>query len=325
MENNEIMIQELNKETIESMIYTIRGQKVMLDFELARVYGYSTKRFNEQVKNNIDKFPERYRFQLTSDEIEKISRSQNVMTIMQTKGLKGGRVYLPYAFTEQGIYMLMTVLKGGLATKQSIALIDAFKSMKDYIVENNSLLTTNETIKLTNLVNDHSKRLANVEEKLEIVMDNFIDPSTYKHYLILNGEKIEADIAYQSLYKLAKHSVYIIDDYIDIKTLQLLKCCNSNINIIIFTDNKGKNNLNKIFINDFKNDTGFNLIIKKNNSRFHDRYIIIDYNTDNESIYHSGASSKDAGKRITTITKIEEKELYKPLINEILKNGQLDI
>lgn len=156
-------------------------------------------------------------------------------------------------------------------------------------------------------------------------MDNFIDPSTYKHYLILNGEKIEADIAYQSIYKLAKHSVYVIDDYIDIKTLQLLKCCNSNIDIIIFTDNKGKNSLNSNFINDFKADTGFNLTIKKNNNRFHDRYIVIDYSKKSELIYHCGASSKDAGKRITTIIKIEEKELYKSLINDIFNNDDLKI
>jgi hypothetical protein len=309
------------------MIYVVRGEKVMLDFELAKIYGYTTKAFNQQVKNNINKFPPRYRFQLTNEDIELISRSKKftAMPIMQAEGIKGGRTSLPWAFTEQGIYMLMTVLKGELATKQSIALIDAFKQMKDYIVENKGFLTTNETIKLTNLVNDHSKRLASVEEKLEIVMDNFIDPSTYKHYLILNGEKIEADIAYQSIYKLAKHSVFVIDDYIDIKTLQLLKCCNSNIDIILFTDNKGKNNLNLNFINDFKTDTGFNLTIKKNNNRFHDRYIVIDYNTKSELIYHCGSSSKDAGKRITTITKIEEKELYKSLIAEILNNDDLNI
>ena len=104
--NNDIQI--LNKQTIESMIYTIRGQKVMLDFDLARIYGYSTKRFNEQVKNNMDKFPDRYRFQLSKDEIIKISRSKKSTSIMQTSGIKGGRVYSPYAFTKQGIYMLMT-------------------------------------------------------------------------------------------------------------------------------------------------------------------------------------------------------------------------
>lgn len=239
-------------------------------------------------------------------------------------GQEGGTRKLPFAFTEQGIYMLMTVLKGDLATKQSIALIDAFKSMKDYIIEsNNLLLNTNSYIESKFATYD--KRFEKIENKLEIVMDNFIDPSTYKHYLILNGEKIEADIAYQSIYKLAKHSVYVIDDYIDIKTLQLLKCCNPNVEIIIFTDNKARNSLNSNFINDFKTDTGFNLTIKKNNNRFHDRYIVIDYNTKSELIYHCGASSKDAGKRITTITKIEEKELYKSLIDEILNNDDLNI
>ena len=280
--------------------------------------------FNQQVIRNINKFPERYRFQLTTEEVKQISTSQNVMTIMQTKGVKGGRVYLPYAFTEQGIYMLMTVLKGELATRQSIALIDAFKSMKDYIVESNNLLLNTNTY-IESKFASYDKRFEKIENKLEMVMDNFIDSSTYKHYLILNGEKIEADIAYQSIYKLAKKRVYIIDDYIDIKTLQLLKCCNEGIDITIFTDNKGKNNLNKNFINDFKNDTGFNITIKKNNNRFHDRYIIIDYNTISELIYHCGASSKDAGKRITTIIKIEENKLYKSLIDEILNNDDLII
>ena len=219
--------------------------------------------------------------------------------------------------------MLMTVLKGDLATRQSKALIRAFKQMKDYIVENKDILSTNETIKLTNLVNEHSNKIAVIENKLEIVMDNFIDPNTYKHYLIKDGEKIEADIAYQSIYRLAKYSIYIIDDYIDIKTLQLLKCIKENINVIILTDNKCKNNLNNNFINDFKNDTNINITLKKNNNRFHDRYVIIDFNTDNYMIYHCGASSKDSGNKINTITKILEKEVYIDLINEIINNDEL--
>jgi len=129
MEKNEIIIPELNNETIESMIYIIRGQKVMLDFELAKIYGYSTKAFNQQVQRNIDKFPERYRFQLCKNELMLLARSQNVTAQIWATN-KGGRTSLPYAFTEQGIYMLMIVLKGDLATKQSIALLDAFKQMK---------------------------------------------------------------------------------------------------------------------------------------------------------------------------------------------------
>ena len=122
---------------------------------------------------------------------------------------------------------------------------------------------------------------------------------------------------------MANKSIYIIDDYIDVKTLQLLKSAKDNIEILIFSDNKSKNNLNNNFINDFISDTGFNIQLKKNNNKFHDRYIIIDFDTENEIIFHCGASSKDAGKRITTITKIEEKNLYKELVKEILNNGDL--
>ena len=325
MEEKEIIIPELNNETIESMIYIIRGQKVMLDFELAQIYGYSTKAFNQQVKNNIEKFPERYRFQLTKNELDKISRSKNLTTIIQVKGVKGGRVYLPYAFTEQGIYMLMTVLKGELATKQSIALIDAFKQMKDYIVESNNLSSIDNIIKLTNQVNSNTNDIVEIKNNLKVVMNNFINPSTYKHYLIKNGEKIEADVAYQEIFKLAKTSIYVVDDYIDVKTLQLLKCCNDNINITIITDNKGRNNLNSNYINDFKNDTNFNIIFKENNDKFHDRYIAIDFNTNNYLLYHCGASSKDSGNKINTIHILQEKDVYISLINEVLNNKNLVI
>ena len=115
MVEKEIIIPELNNETIESMIYIIRGQKVMLDYELAKIYGYETKAFNQQVQRNIDKFPERYRFQLCKNELMLLARSQNVTAKIWATN-KGGRTSLPYAFTEQGIYMLMTVLKGDFDT-----------------------------------------------------------------------------------------------------------------------------------------------------------------------------------------------------------------
>lgn len=105
----------IDKNTIKEKVFNIRHQKVMLDFELAEIYGYSTKRFNEQVKNNADKFDEDFMFQLSKDEWE-ILRSKN-STSRSEQGF-GGRKYLPYAFTEQGIYMLMTVLKGELAIRQ---------------------------------------------------------------------------------------------------------------------------------------------------------------------------------------------------------------
>ena len=106
MVEKEIIIPELNNETIESMIYIIRGQKVMLDFELAKIYGYETKRFNEEVKNNIDKFPDEFCFQLTLDEVENLVRCKNFTSRSWEHSNEGGRRYLPYVFTEQEIYIV---------------------------------------------------------------------------------------------------------------------------------------------------------------------------------------------------------------------------
>lgn len=314
MNTDILVVPELNEDLIASKIYIIRGQKVMLDFELAEIYGYETKRFNEQVKNNIERFDEDFRFRLTKEEYDLILRSKKSTAQIWTVGNKGGRTSLPYAFTEQGIYMLMTVLKGDLATKQSKTLIRLFKTMKDYLVENNNMLTQKDYLNLFKLINNNSDRIKELEDEFKL-----FSKVINSHYLILNGERIEGDIAYQEIYRIANKSIYIIDDYIDIKTLQLLKSVKDDIEIMIFSDNKSRNNLNSNFIN----DTGFNIQFKKNNNKFHDRYIIIDFDTESETIFHCGASSKDAGKRITTITRIEEQNLYKDLIKEIIDNDDL--
>ncbi len=131
MEQSKDLLQPLQTaDDIRAKIYTIRGVQVMLDSDLAEIYGYETKNFNRQVKNNIEKFPEDMMFQLNQKEVEQISRCKNFTSIMQVKGIKGGRTYFPFVFTEQGIYMLMTVLKGELATQQSLALVRMFKQMR---------------------------------------------------------------------------------------------------------------------------------------------------------------------------------------------------
>lgn len=308
MADTELMPIELTNETIESMIYEVRGQKVMLDFDLARIYGYETRRFNEQVKNNIQKFDEDFRFQLSTDEFKAILMSK------KSTSSWGGSRKAPYAFTEQGIYMLMTVLKGDLATKQSKTLIRMFKSMKDYIVDNRPLLEVNEVLKLSGTVAEHTKRIESVENKLDVIMDNFIDESTYKHFIILNGAKIEADVAYQDIYKKAKSSVIIIDDYIDVKTLQLLKAVKRGVSITIVTDNKAQNNINETFVR----DSGLHIEFKHNNGVFHDRFVILDYKTKMETFYHCGASSKDSGKRITAINKLGDGSGYYSPIDKAL-------
>ena len=126
---NEISILEEN--SIRSKIHVIRGQQVMLDFDLAQIYGYETKNFNRQVKNNIERFDSDFMFQLSDTEVEELSRCK-IFTL--NKGRGSNIKYAPYAFTEQGIYMLMTVLKGDLAVTQSKMLIRTFKEMKHFIV-----------------------------------------------------------------------------------------------------------------------------------------------------------------------------------------------
>ena len=337
---------ELTEQNIESMVYFIRGQKVMLDFDLAKIYGYETKVFNQQVKRNISKFPDDFMFQLTAEEVnaisrnkkstldndigmlktektlnesEKIMRSQNVTPQIWNTSNTGGRTYLPYAFTEQGIYMLMTVLKGELAIKQSIALIRLFKQMKDYISENRSLLNVDSAL-INNKFSSYDKRFETIENKLNIVMDNFIDPSTYKHFFILEGEKIEAALAYQQIYSLAEHSIIIIDDYIGLRTIQLLKVAKPDIDIIIFSDNVARDSIDEQTLIDFNNEYHRDIKLFKNDNKFHDRYIVIDYTYPNEAIYHSGPSSKNAGHKISTITKIDEMKAYRPLLNDLLRN-----
>ncbi|WP_053942846.1 ORF6N domain-containing protein [Kallipyga gabonensis] len=328
-EKKEIVV--IDETTIKSKIYYIRNQKVMLDFELAEIYGYTTTRFNEQVKNNSEKFDDDFMFQLTKSEFE------NLISKKSTSSW-GGRRKLPYAFTEQGIYMLMTVLRGELAVKQSKALIRMFKQMKDFIIENQDFISSKELVQIVIQTNQNTNDIARIDSKintlatkedLKKVMDNFIDPETYKHFLLMNGDKIEADVAYTKIYKSAKKSIYVIDNYIGLKTLELLRAARDNTQIIVFSDNvRNKDMLTKNIFDDFRKDyPGIDLILKIADKKYHDRYIAIDYGTENEAFYLCGASSKDAGNKISSITKIEEssKDMYHTMFGGMLNNKNLKI
>lgn len=311
---NEIL--ELNKENIKDKIHIIRNQKVMIDSDLAEIYGYDIKNFNRQVKNNIEKFDEDFMFQITDEEYLNL-RCKNCTSSW------GGRRYNPYVFTEQGIYMLMTVLKGELAVKQSKILIRLFKEMKDFILENNNrYVEYKDFVKLSEQVNENTKDIRKTKETVMNIMKTLTDFNP-KEILILNGQKVESNIAYQNIYEKAKSTIYIIDNYINLKTLVLLKNIKDNIQVTIFTDNIN-NGLHKIEYNDFINEyPNINITFKTTNNKIHDRYIILDYNKETETIYHCGASSKDSGNRITTITKINENKIYNDMIDKILLNKQL--
>ena len=323
---NELEKIEITYEYLKDKIYIIRGKQVMLDSDLAKIYGYTTKAFNQQVKNNIEKFDEDFRFQLTNEETIKLSRSK-ILTSIQTKGIKGGRSYNPYAFTEQGIYMLMTVLKGELATRQSKALIKLFKGMKDFIL-NNKLIESNDLLKLSYQTNQNTLDINNIKENmatkkdLEYIMNNFIDKNRIKEKLILNGQIVESDLAYSMIYSSAKKSIFIIDNYIDLKTLVLLK--NIKVDITIFSDNINKG-LHKIEYLDFKKEyPNINISFKKTNGIFHDRYIILDYRSKEEKIYLCGASSKDSGKKITSIIQLDDVKIFHNIISQIINNNELN-
>ncbi|HER8943107.1 TPA: ORF6N domain-containing protein [Streptococcus pyogenes] len=331
-QNKEIVV--IDETTIKSKIYYIRNQKVMLDFELAEIYGYETRAFNQQVKRNNEKFDDDFMFQLTDEEVYELSRSQNV-TLKRGTGRGSNIKYNPYAFTEQGIYMLMTVLRGELAVKQSKALIRMFKQMKDFIIENQDFISSKELVQIAIQTNQNTKDIAVIKsqmatkEDLKKVMDNFIDPETYKHFLLMNGDKIEADVAYTKIYKSAKKSIYVIDNYIGLKTLELLRAARDKTQIIVFSDNvKNKDMLTKNILDDFRKDyPNIDLKLKIAGKKYHDRYIAIDYGTENEAFYLCGASSKDAGNKISSITKIEEssKDMYHDMFSKMLNNKDLKI
>ena len=354
-EQNELILGETQ---LKDKIYFIRGVQIMLDSDLAEIYGYTTKAFNQQVKNNIEKFDEEdLMFQLTKEEVKELSRSKFSTLnndFLRSKFLtskietRGGRQYSPYAFTEQGVYMLMTVLKGELATKQSKALVRLFKKMKDYVIENQEILNHRDFLRLSLQTADNAQniiefrqKLTEIDDKVENVVSNLGDmvrkselspimlnlgkPEIPPGWLVLNGQPVENNLAYQQIYTLANKTITIIDNYISLKTLVLFKHAKQNVSVTIFTDNI-HNGLHKVEFDDFcKEYSGLKIDIKKANNIFHDRYIILDYNTPDEKIFLCGSSSKDGGRKITTISKIDDTSLFKPILSQIQNNQALQL
>ena len=284
----DVTVIEVTEEYLKEKLYKIRGKRVLLDADLAEIYGYDTKGFNRQVKNNIEKFDEDFMFELTDEELEDL-RYKNCTANISSKSR-----YNPHVFTEQGLYMLMTVLKGPLAVKQSKALIRTFKKMKDYILENRDLIGQREILQLS---------METANNRIEI-------------------NKINSDMI--SIEKQAKSSIYVVDNYIGLRTLVHLKNSPTGVDIILFSDNVGNNKLHNIEFADFcKEYPTVKLSMKKTGGIFHDRFIVLDYGTADERVFLCGASSKDAGARITSIVEDYGISKYAPVIATLLKNSTL--
>lgn len=216
-EKNELM----TVDNISNRVYIIRGQQVMLDYDLAENYGYEVKRLNQQVKRNISRFPEDFMFQLNEKEIEDL-RSQNVTAIINSMSRT-----MPHAFTEQGIYMLATVLRGELAEQQSIFIMRAFREMRHYIKQNQQFVTQAEMRLVTARVSEISVQMAgmtdrqkkterdveNIQKSIDTLNENFISDKDFKNFVIYKGQKFEADAAYIDIYQKATARIYVVDDY----------------------------------------------------------------------------------------------------------------
>ena len=289
---NEII--EKENIVIEDMIYEINGVKVMFDSDLAKLYQVETKRINEAVKNNPDKFPERFSWKLSVEKTREISRSKN-STLNKTQGHNikyGSRV-----FTEQGVYMLATILKSNVATKVSIAIMDTFVKMRHYINYNKSFLPYKFML-LENKVDENTKRINELFDKF--------DPKTIvKNYIFFEGEFYDAYSILLDILNMSKKEIIIIDNYVGKELLDILKSIERKI--IIISKNID-NILKKKYESQYKNITFIS------NDSFHDRFIILDKN----ELYVCGSSLKDIGKKSFYIGKVNDK-YYLEKILELIK------
>ena len=275
---------------IENMIYEIRGKQVMLDSDLADLYGCKngTKEINQAVKNNIEKFPERYCFRITEKEYS--SLKSKILTS------KGGSRKGHTVFTEQGVYMLATILKGKLATSITIAIMDAFVAMKSII--NTSLIEQKYFNELT---------IKNTED-IKILQESFdkLNTKESNNHIFYEGQIYDAYSLLIDILSKAKKVIIIIDNYAGKKLFDIIK--DINIKVKIYTENI--DNISKE-----KYEKQYNNLEIINTNIFHDRFIIID----NKTLYHSGASFKDLGKKCFAITKMEDDNILKELLNKLKK------
>lgn len=284
-----------NEEKLTNLIYEVRGKQVMLDSDLAKLYQVETKRINESVKNNKDKFPERFSWKLTKEE-SKIFMVENFDQKIETRG---GRYNCPRVFTEQGVAMLATILKSKVATQVSIAIMDAFVLMRKYI--SNNLI---EQKYINNLVlEDHSR-----VNKLEETFQKFEEKRKVSD-IYFDGQIYDAYSKILDIFNSAKEEIIIVDNYADKTLLDMVKDLHVKITIIT-----KKNNLLKEHMIEKYNKEYHNLTVKYSNI-FHDRYFILD----NKVVYHCGASINRIGYKTFSITLVADQDVSQLLIDKINK------
>ena len=285
-------------EDIQNLIYTVRGKQVMLDSDVANLYHYETKKINQAVKRNIERFPEGFCFQLTESELENL-RSQFVTSSLGT-GNYGGRRYLPYVFTEQGIAMLAPLLKNKIAVQVSINIMNAFVIMRHFLKENGQVFE-----RLTSV----EYRLIEHDKKFDILFDKLQEKQIENQRIFFNGQIYDAYSLIIDIIKKANNKITIIDNYVDDSILEMLSKKKDNVEVVILTSNKS--NIKNIDIQKFNKQYPTLKVAKTD--KFHDRFIILD----EKEMYHLGASIKDLGKKCFGINKIENDDIIETLLRTI--------
>jgi len=295
------MNQILTVKTIREKIYEVRGMQVMLDSELAEIYGIETKVFNQAVKRNEERFPGSFRFQLTTDEYNTL-RSQFVTLKSLSRGQH--RKYMPYVFTEQGVAMLSAVLKSKTAIEISIQIMHSFVEMRKFFATNGDLVMKIQHIEQKQILHE-----AKTQEKFEVIFSALEEkPMIANQGIFFDGQVFDAYLFISRLVRSAKQSIILIDNYIDETVLELLTKA-SKVKICILTKNITKN---------------LELDIKKYSEQYqeirlfkfglsHDQFLIIDQ----KEIYHIGASLKDLGKKWFAFSKFDQASFG--LMNQVEK------
>lgn len=279
------LLTEKEKIIIEDMIYEVRGVQVMLSSDVAKLYHVETRRINEVIKRNINRFPSSFCFQLTNEEISDLSLRSQFATLNKNNNLRGQHYkYLPYVLTEQGIMMLSGLLKSDIAVKVNIEIIDAFVKMRKYFANNNEILL------------NHENRLL----VLESTLDKFKEKEMNK--IFFENELYDAYSLLMEILSKSDKEIVIIDNYAGKELLDILKSINKKIIIV-------SNNINNVLKSKYEHQ--YNNVTFINNNSFHDRFIIID----RKLLYSSGASFKDLGKKCFGIHKLNDLEY----LNRILK------
>ena len=289
---NEII--EKDVMNIEDMIYEIDGKEVMLDSDLAKLYSVKTKRINEAVKNNPEKFPNRFSYILDKEKIEFL---RSKFSTLEIKGQGQYTKYAPRVFTEQGVYMLATILKSKVATEVSIRIMDTFVKMRHYINYNKDVLPR-KFLLLEDKVDENTKRI-------DELFDKFNPKEITKDSIFFNGDIYDAYSVLLEIFNISKDEIIIIDNYAGKEILDDLKTINKKI--IIISSNINDSLKNK-YLKQYSNVTFYN------NNSYHDRFIIVD----RKRVFHSGASFKDLGKKCFAINEIENKKEIEKMLENVL-------